>query len=317
MIVRMFMTDDVWLVERDVTQTAYTPEAAPVLRVPSGASVEFRAHDTRSGALLDMPRAEPYDLPKLDRSRGNPVSGPVFVEGARPGDGLLVEVLSIDCEPVGWCGAHAGLASVPPGRVTRARGRTCEVTGSGVQFGPDLFVPVKPMIGCIGTAPLAGVSTQLAGVHGGNMDQSVVQAGTAVLLPVFVDGALLSIGDVHAAQGDGELAGLAVEIPASVTVRVSIVAGHDLSWPWLRSAQGVCVMTAAESFEAAVALATDEGMKLVEDSLALTPADALALLSITSDMRVGAAWGGPQVTVRLEIPAHLGVAPVGLRTRHP
>ena len=306
---------DVWLVDRDATQTAYTPEAEPVLRVPSGTSVEFRTHDTRSGALLDMPRADPYDLPRPDRTRGNPVSGPVFVEGARPGDGLLVEVLSIDCDPVGWCGAHAGLASVPPGRVSRALGRTCEVTDSSVQYGQDLSVPLRPMLGCIGTAPVSGVSTQLAGVHGGNMDQSVVQAGTAVLLPVFVDGALVSIGDVHAAQGDGELGGLALEVPASVTVRVSIVAGHDLSWPWLQSTRGVCVMTAAESFEAAAALATDEGMKLLENSLALAPADALALLSITSDMRVGAAWGGPQVTVRLEIPAHLGVAPAGLRTR--
>jgi amidase len=310
----MSMTNDC-VVERDVTQTAYMPKAEPVLRVTSGTTVEFRTHDTRSGALLDMPRADPYDLPKPDRSRGNPISGPVFVEGARPSDGLLVEVLSIVCDPVGWCGAHAGLASVPPGRVSQARGRTCEVTESGVQFGPNLSVPVQPMIGCIGTAPLADLSTQLAGAHGGNMDQSVVRAGTAVLLPVFVDGALLSIGDVHAAQGDGELAGLALEIPACVTVRVRVVTGRDLSWPWLRSAKGVSVMTAAGSFEAAAALATDEGIKLLEDSLALSPADALALLSITSDIRVGAAWGGPQTTVRLEIPAHLGVAPAGLRAR--
>jgi amidase len=241
----------------------------------------------------------------------------VFVEGAHPGDGLLVEILSICCEPVGWCGAHAGLASVPPGTVTRALGRTCEVTNSTVQFGQDLSVPVRPMLGCIGTAPPASVSTQLAGVHGGNMDQSVVQAGTAVLLPVFLEGALLSIGDVHAAQGDGELAGLALEIPASVTVRVSIVVGHDLSWPWLRSTKGVAVMTAGESFEAAAALATHEGIKLVEDSLGLAPADALALLSLSSDIRVGAAWGGPQVTVRLEIPDHLGLAPTGFRSRQP
>jgi len=303
---------DAWRVERDATQTAYTPEVEPVLRVPSGTSVVFLTHDTRSGALLDMPRGEPYDLRPPDRSRGNPVSGPVFVEGARPGDALRVDVLSIDCDPVGWCGAHAGLASVPPGRVSRPLCRTCEVTDSGAQFGKDLFVPVKPMLGCIGTAPLTSVSTQLAGAHGGNMDQPVVRAGTSVLLPVFVDGGLLSLGDVHAAQGDGELAGLALEIPATVTVRVSVVAGHGLSWPWLRSAACVSVMTAAESFEAAAALATHEGMKLLEDSFALAPADALALLSLSSDIRIGAAWGGPQVTVRLEIPEHLGVAPEGL-----
>lgn len=307
----------VWRVGRDATQTAYTPEAEPVLHVPDGATLEFLTHDTRSGALLDLPRADPYVLPPPDRSKGNPVSGPVFVEGAGPGHGLLVEILAISCEPVGWCGAHAGLASVPPGRVTQALGRTCEVSDSRVHFGPGLAVPVSPMLGCIGTAPPAGVSTQLAGVHGGNMDQSVVRAGTAVLLPVFVDGALLSIGDVHAAQGDGELAGLALEVPASVTVRVSIVAGHDLAWPWLRSSKGVAVLTAGESFEAAAAVATHEGMKLVEASLGLAPADALALLSLTADIRVGAAWGGPQVTARLELPDHLGLAPAGLREGQP
>ena len=299
-------------VGRDHTRTAYDADVESVLRVPSGTLVEFRTHDARSGALLDRPTAAPFDLPKPDRSKGNPVSGPVFVQGAHPGDGLAVEILAIDCDPVGWCGAHAHVAPVPVGRVPRALGRTCEVTESGVQFASDLVLPLQPMIGCIGTAPPEPVSTQLAGPHGGNMDQSVVRAGTKMLFPVWVDGALLSIGDVHAVQGDGELSGLALEIGATVRVRVWVVPGGATAWPWIRTEKGVAVMTAAETFEAANSIAVDEGMRLLEDKLSMQPAEALALLSLSSDIRIGAAWGGPQVSVRLELPERLGVAPDGL-----
>lgn len=303
---------DMIFVGRDRTQTAYDAGVSPVLTIASGSTIEFRTHDARAGALLDKPLAVSYDLPKPDRSRGNPVSGPVFVEGARPGDALLVEILAIDCEPLGWCGAHAHVAPVPAGRVPRALGRTCRVTTNGVEFAPNLTLPLRPMIGCIGTAPLKSVSTQLAGPHGGNMDQPVVGVGSTVLLPIRVDGALLSLGDVHATQGDGELSGLALEIPSSVRVRIRVLPCAAPAWPWVRTEDVVAVMTASETFESAASSAVGEGMDLLENVLSLAPAEALALLSLSSDIRVGAAWGGPQVTVRLEIPATLGVAPTGL-----
>lgn len=300
-------------VERHNTQTTYAADVDSIHTVASGSVVTISTHDTRSGALLDREPAVAYELPKPDRSKGNPVTGPIRVEGAKPGDGLLVEILSIECDPIGWCGAHAHVGPVPTGRVPRALGRTCRVHDGVIEFSSGISVPMRPMIGCIGTAPLVPASTQIAGAHGGNMDQSVVRAGTTVLLPVAVEGALLSIGDVHAAQGDGELSGIALEIPATVTVRVSVLPAASPAWPWIRTDDSVAVMTVAETFESASALAVDEGMKLLEQALSLEAAEALSLLSITSSIRIGAAWGGPQVSVRLEIPHHLGVAPEGLR----
>ncbi|WP_442922887.1 acetamidase/formamidase family protein [Microbacterium sp. CH1] len=144
------------------------------------------------------------------------------------------------------------------------------------------------------------------------MDQAIVCAGTSVLLPVAVEGALLSLGDVHACQGDGELSGIGLEIPATVTIRVTVVPAGAPDWPWIRTDKVVAVMVAAETFEVAASILVQQALALLEESRSLAPAEALALVSVSSDMRIGAAWGGPQVTVRLEIPAQLGVAPEGL-----
>jgi amidase len=280
--------------------------------VRPGDVVRLDTHDARSGALLDRLPGTPFPLPLPTPGAGNPVTGPVYVEGARPGDALVVDVLSIECGPVGWCGGHAHVGAVPAGRVPEAVGRTCRVTPEGIEFGPGIVLPLRPMIGCIGTAPLAPLGTHAAGRHGGNLDHTVVGVGTTVMLPVSVDGALLSIGDVHAAQGDGELSGVALEVPASVTVRVRPAPGAAPAWPWVLTADVVAVMTTAETFERATELAVDEAMTLLEQSLGLTPGDALALASVACSVKVGALWGGPLTTARVEVPRSLGALPAGL-----
>ncbi|MGB3413857.1 MAG: acetamidase/formamidase family protein [Microbacteriaceae bacterium] len=306
------MAEQTQTIHRDTTSNHFTTELESVARIESGDTVVFETHDPRYGALLDRPTAEPFELPKPDRTRGNPVTGPVYVEGAKPGDALLVEILSIDFEPVGWCGAHAHQSPVPLGRVPVAFGRTCKVTPEGIEYSKDLTIPLKPMIGCIGTGPLDPVSTQLAGKHGGNMDQPVVTVGAKVLLPVYVEGALLFVGDVHASQGDGELSGLGLETPAIVQVKVTLLPELAPEWPWVRHGEFVYILTAGETFEESAALSIDGGMKLFEEQKDFIAGDALALISLTCNIRVGASWGGPQLTTRLEIPEYLGVAPAGL-----
>ena len=300
------------LVSRATTHTTYDAAHPPVARIEPGAVVVFDTHDARSGALLERPLGEPFRLPLPTPGAGNPVTGPVYVEGARPGDALLVDIVSITCGPVGWCGGHAHAGAVPTGRVPEPVGRTCRVTATGVEFGSGIVLPLRPMIGCIGTAPLVPLGTHAAGPHGGNLDHPVVGAGTSVLLPVTVEGALLSIGDVHALQGDGELSGVALEVPASVEVRVQLVAGAAPRWPWVQTPDVIGVMTVADTFELATAIAVEETLTLLEETLALTPGDALALVSIAGSVRAGGTWGGPQVTARVELPRSLGAMPLGL-----
>ncbi|GGM61859.1 acetamidase/formamidase family protein [Dactylosporangium sucinum] len=298
----------------DRSQTAYDPAVPPVLAVEPGSVVTFETHDARAGALLDRPTSVPFRLPLPTPGAGNPVTGPVFVHNAHPGDGLLVDILAIDCAAIGWCGGHAHVGPVPIGRVPEPVGRTCRVSAEGIEFAPDIVLPLRPMVGCLGTAPPEGVGTHLAGPHGGNMDQPIVRAGVSVLLPVYVEGALLSAGDVHASQGDGELSGVGLEVPATVSVRVNVAPAAAPRWPWVLTPDVVAVLTVAGTFAEAVSIAVDEAMRLLESTRSLVPGDALALLSVCADIRVGGAWGGSQVSARLELPRSLAAIPAGLRT---
>lgn len=304
-------------VEREHSQSNFTPDLPAVFEINSGDRVVFSTHDARGGALLDRrPTGTAFPLPKPTPGKGNPVTGPIAIKGARPGDALLVHILSIQCDSHGWCGGHAHAGAVVPGRVPEPLGRICEVSPNGIVFSPEITIPLKPMIGCIGTAPLESASTGIAGQHGGNMDQTVVRSGTSILLPVFVDGALLYIGDVHAAQGDGEISGVGLEIPAEVTVEVELIPGAAPEWPWLIDDEYVMVLCVGEDFEKSSYTAIDQSMKLLETQLNLAPADALALLSIAANVKAGAFYGSPHVTTRCEIPRHLKVAPAGLRSGH-
>lgn len=303
-------------ISRVFSQSNYSPDVAPVLEISSGDRVQFSTHDARGGALLDRtPTGAAFTLPKPTPGKGNPVTGPISISGAKPGDALLVHIISIECDPLGWCGGHAHAGAVNPGRVPNPLGRVCEVSAAGVVFSAEITIPLRPMIGCIGTAPLESATTGVASTHGGNMDQPVVRAGVSILLPVFIAGGLLFIGDVHAAQGDGELSGVGLEVPAEVIVEVELVPGAAPEWPWLIEDESVTVLVSGESFDVSSYIAIDQGMKLLEQKLNLEPADALALLSLCGNIRVGGFYGAPHVTTRLEIPRHLNVAPNGLRGR--
>lgn len=287
--------------------TAYDPDEPPALRVPDGATIVFDTVDARAGALLDRaPGAFRLEPSTLD---GNPVSGPVFIEGAEPGDAIRVEILGIRCGPTGWSGAHAhvgwlaGRPGVEPvgfiGELDRDRDRVLVRAG--------LELPLRPMVGCIGTAPAVRSPAAGAGAHGGNLDHPVIGVGAQVLLPVLVPGALLSIGDVHAVQGHGELSGVALEVPAEVTVRASLLRGLGITRPWVHRDGRIGVLAADETFESAAAAAVDEAVDRMGADAGLSPGEALATLSVCGDLTVGAAWGGGVVTVLIDAPDLFGV----------
>jgi amidase len=166
------------------------------------------------------------------------------------------------------------------------------------------------MIGCIGVAPAGeAIPCGTPGRHGGNLDHRVVAPGARVYLPVSVPGGLLWIGDVHAAQGDGELSGTAVEIAADVTVRVDLRRGLRLDWPWIETADRLMVTSASLDFATARRDVVESMLRALEHQLGLEPAEALALISAVGDLRVGQAFGGMELTLRLELPRSLGLQP--------
>lgn len=192
----------------------FDPAGEPEIKVPSGAEVVFHTLDCYHGSIV----SEDQD-PATFRG-GNPCAGPVYVEGAKSGDTLKVEIFSV--KPVkqglvrvpGTCGPLAGKA--PAG----TRIFPCEdgqISFKGVP------VPFDPMIGTIGCAPAEKIAALQCGDHGGNMDCKLITAGSVLYFPVTVDGGLFQLGDVHAAMGDGELCGTGLEVPAEVTVRLTVL----------------------------------------------------------------------------------------------
>lgn len=297
---------------RDQVGFAYDAHRAPVQTVRPGQSVLFETLDARSGSMFSNPIGELVDLPPPPTGRGNPVTGPLAVEGAQPGDTLLVRVEQIVCGDRGWVGAHAHFNPATAGRVPRSRGRVCRIEDGSVIFSPDIRFAARPMIGCLGVAT-AGEATPCGkpGRHGGNLDHPPLGAGAILHLPVQVPDALLYAGDVHAAQGDGELSSTGIETTAEITLSVDVVRSGWLAWPWLETTDRIAVLTSALAFEEARREAVDGMLQAMEEQLGLEPAEALALISAVGDLRIGQAFGGMELTVRLEMPADLGIRPLG------
>src|SRR6266480_6035544 len=195
----------------------------PALEVEPGAVVELQVRDASDEQI----RADsgPEDVSRLDFDHVNPVSGPVFVKGARPGDTLAVEILELRPRDWGWTALIPGfglLADEFPDPWLRIS----EVDGAGgrVRFADGVMLPYDPFPGTIGVAPPE------PGLHsivpprkwGGNMVTKHLRPGTTLLLPVGVEGALFSVGDTHAAQGDGEVCGTAIEAPMDIAVRLTV-----------------------------------------------------------------------------------------------
>jgi amidase len=294
----------------------YDAAVPPVLTVDPGTRVEFETLDARAGDLFDRPVGALFELPRPNAGRSNPITGPLAVRDAEPGDALVVEIEQVDVVTPGWSGGHAHVNPLWPGRVPRALARIVNVTADEVRFSDGIVIPTRPMLGCVGIAvptPAGGrqaVQAGYAGRHGGNLDHKVVTAGTTLFLPVSVPGALLYIGDAHAAQGDGEVSGTAIEVGSLTRVRVDLVKGAAMAWPWLETSDRWMVLVADDDFVVARREAVDTAMTLLERDLDIEPAEALALLSGAADLRIGQAMGGAiPMTLRLEIPKWEGVNP--------
>jgi amidase len=299
--------------DRSVIGYAYDPALAPRLTIEPGATVVVETLDARAGSLDDREPGALFELPRPP-AQGNPITGPIAVRGARPGDALAVTIVAIDVAPAGWAGGHAHVNPLSPGRVPRPLGRRVAIRDGLVHFSDRFVLPLRPMIGCLGTAPAlaegetAPTSGQM-GRYGGNMDQPVVAAGATVHLPVAVQDALLYVGDIHALQGDGELSGVGLEIAATVTLRVDLLPGRAPSWPWASWADRLAVMTSDEEFVVARREACEAMVTALERSFGIEAAEAMALLSVAGDMRMGQSMGRGPMTLRLEVPRFDGLEP--------
>jgi acetamidase/formamidase len=215
--------DSLHQVGRDSSHFGWDNSIAPVLEVESGESVELEVRDA-SGGQLDRD-SDLSAVASLDFSRVNPVTGPVFVKGAQPGDVLAIDILELRPRDWGWTAIIPGFGLLAD-EFGEPWLRISEVdAGAGrVRFGDDVSLPYDPFPGTIGVAPPEPGEHSIVPPRkwGGNMDTRHLRPGTALLLPVGVEGALFSVGDTHAAMGDGEVCGTAVEAPMDIAVRLTV-----------------------------------------------------------------------------------------------
>ena len=253
------------------------------------------------------------------------ITGPVYIEGAEPGDMLEVQILNIETRvpwginttsPTGgvFSTGYPGfrlddvLLDIPQG--TRHLIRTGEVDGRQVAlFAPDIHVPLAPFMGILAVAPanlevgqpgvtVPGVqSSRPPGPFGGNLDVKALKAGTTLYLPVFQPGALFYVGDPHGAQGDGEVSGNAVEQSLTGTFRIVVHKGTTISGPRAETDTHYMLMGIDLDLDRAMRHATWEVVDFLVEEKGLTPAKALSLASIAVDFRVGEVVDLTQVVV--------------------
>lgn len=202
----------------------------PRLRIESGETILVDSEDAFSGQI----RTNDDRRDKTLKPYGNPQTGPIWVEGASPGDTLAVKIESIE-PSIGQCATRTS----DPKQLAQWLGddcphgtHVCPIRDGLIHWNDELTIPYRPMLGCIGTAPDTGVpTTGPAGPHGGNMDIIETAPGNTVFLPVFVEGAYLYLGDAHAAMGHGELSASGLEMPASTTITVDLIQGKSIPAP--------------------------------------------------------------------------------------
>ena len=202
----------------------------PKLRIESGETIVVEAEDALSGQI----RGEGDRRDKSQVPYSNPVAGPIVVDGARPGDSLVVTIHEIrprDNQCATYTGAPKRLTEWLGGDVPHGA-HVCRIENEKIHWDDDITIPYAPMLGCIGTAPDWGVpTTGPAGPHGGNLDLVEVRPGSAVHLPVFVEGGYLFLGDAHAAMGHGELSATGLEMASESRITVDVASGKTLAGP--------------------------------------------------------------------------------------
>jgi len=256
----------------------------PVLRVSDGdqiftTTVDARGFDHERNAVTQ---------------RGNPQTGPFYVEDAEPGDSLVVELDSIrPNRSYGFCGSSVAPNVVRPDYVPQlpldaplAEWDVDVSRGTAILQRPEsklgaIALPLDPMIGCFGVAAKGGqaISTATSAEHGGNMDYRGFTAGTTVYFPVFEPGALFFLGDGHAVQGDGEIVGSGIEISMDVEITLRLQKGKTIGWPRGENDQWIFTAGNARPLDEATQIATTEMLIWLQQDFGLDALGANLLLA--------------------------------------
>ncbi|MBP1848787.1 acetamidase/formamidase family protein [Rhizobium halophytocola] len=287
---------------------------SPAERVTPGSTIRFECLDASGGYLTAHSTLD--DLIALDFSKTNPVSGPIYIEGAEPGDAIKVTLESFKPSGFGWTANIPGFGLLADQFEDPALTLwSYDATGlTPALFGDHARVPLKPFTGTIGLAPAEPGQHSVIPPRrvGGNLDIRDLSAGAELYLPVEVAGALFSVGDTHAAQGDGEVCGTAIESPMEVVLTLDLVKNANLKMPRFTTPGPVTNHLDAKGYEVTTGIGPDlmagardavSGMiDLLSARYKLSPVDAYMLVSTCGDLRISEIVDAPNWVVSFYFP---------------
>jgi acetamidase/formamidase len=285
------------------THDRWNRDLVPQLEVEPGDVVKFDCFDSSGGQINANSTVD--DFLKIDRNKIHTLTGPVAIKGAEPGDTLRVHILNIQHKGWGWTSITTGLGLLPD-RFADPFLFIWQLDEQSTDSLAPAVVPLRPFCGVMGVAPAAAgeIRTRPPGPFGGNMDVKDLVAGSTLYLPVFNEGALFSLGDAHAAQGDGEICVNGIECPVKMTVRFTVLKATRLSAPMLETTQrsrntgGEWTMVESdEDPRAAARRAASRMIDFLVNNWRFSPEHAYLLCSVAMDLRFHQVVNVPMVTV--------------------
>ena len=298
----------------------YWADAPPVLRIASGDIVDVDTLLTNSPSGLQNAGVAPDRIQTSLRSivsevtgdkrgpGGHILTGPVYVEGAAPGDVLEVKILSLDLA-IDY--GYNGCSGFIPANCSRSVGQkiiALDKKTMTAEFLPGIVIPLKPFFGSMGVAPapeLGRVSSNPPGRHAGNLDNKELVAGTTLFIPVFVPGALFEVGDGHAAQGDGEVDQTAIETSLRGRLQLTVRKNMHLVWPRAETPTDFISMAADVDLTVATTLAIQEMVDFLADNKGLTKHQAYQLVSVAGNVAITQLVDKPNLGVHVKMPKNI------------
>ena len=279
----------------------YDKQNKPASKISVGDKIIFETFD----CWCDQLKKEKDLVNSIDMSHMNPNTGPVFINGSAPGDVLVIKILDIKCED------HGILTLIPGEGVLRQYinaplTKIVRIENGKTIFNNDIAINNKPHIGTIGTTPFGRIATGLIGNHGGNIDCPEIGIGTKLYFPVFVEGALLQMGDIHANMGESEIC-IGVECGAEVTIEIiKIIKDRFIPAPIIESKEYWYVVSNAPSLKEAIRIGSKRMADFISQKLEVSLEDATLLVSITGNVRIAQnAEANYDVSIYVQFPKYV------------
>ncbi|KAM9863392.1 acetamidase/formamidase family protein [Leucobacter sp. BZR 635] len=282
-----------FFIGKDQAHSGFSAEDEPALRIDPGTG-EHILFETSDCSYAET--AEKGSSDNLE-SIMNPITGPVYVNGAEPGDTLIIDIVDITLGHEGWSGYFTGSGALAGVMGDEPYMRRVPISDGMVHLTDTISVPAKPMVGCFGTAPATGRNSSMAPVYteGGNLDLTYAGIGSRLYLPVRVAGAYLGLGDIHAVMAEGEASDVAIEAAGTITAKISLTKEFQVSAPAIETADQVIFVGLGDTIQESLAHGYQRAFRFLTEQHGFSRGDAFTVMSAMVDSAIGGPAGSAAV----------------------